>query len=159
MDASTSTPGFDAVRIDARDTHDLRERVLRPGRPDECTYPGDDDEGTFHAGAIDDAGTVVAIASVYREPRPGTDPATTGDDGAWRLRGMAVEPALQRRGAGRAALDRCVDHVRSHGARVLWCNARTPAVPFYERQGWVITSDEFDIPGVGPHHVMELVLS
>ena len=31
---------------------------------------------------------------------------------------------------------------------------RAPAVPFYQRAGWTVVSDVFDIPTAGPHHRM-----
>jgi len=139
--------------------------VLRPGRPEaECEFEGDDDELTFHAGAVLD-GRVVSIASLYVEARPddAAGGAAAGPDHAagtaWRLRGMATEPDLQGCGAGRVALDACEAFAREHGATLLWCNARTPAVGFYERMGWQVLGTEFDIPTVGPHLVMEKPLS
>ncbi len=35
--------------------------------------------------------------------------------------------------------------------RTLWCNARVPAAPFYQKLGWRIVSEVFDIPTAGPH--------
>ena len=35
--------------------------------------------------------------------------------------------------------------------RLFWCNARVPALRFYQRHGWRIVSDQFDIPTAGPH--------
>jgi GNAT superfamily N-acetyltransferase len=144
---------MDARRITAAETVPLRSTVLRPGRPvEECSFPGDDDERTFHAGTFLN-GRIVSVASLYLEPREGDAPGT-----AWRLRGMATEPGLRRSGAGRAALDACLEHARASGATVAWCNARTEAVGFYERLGWRVIGDEFEIPTVGPHFVMELRL-
>jgi predicted GNAT family N-acyltransferase len=40
----------------------------------------------------------------------------------------------------------------------VWCNARTPARAFYERAGFRTVSDEFELPEIGPHYVMELRL-
>jgi predicted GNAT family N-acyltransferase len=34
---------------------------------------------------------------------------------------------------------------------LLWCNARTPAVRFYQKQGWTPVGEEFDVPLAGPH--------
>ncbi|MDQ6777225.1 MAG: hypothetical protein M3071_13635 [Actinomycetota bacterium] len=53
-------------------------------------------------------------------------------------------------------LDVLVRHALAEGARRLWCNARTPARSLYERAGFDLISDEFDLPGIGPHVVMEL---
>lgn len=148
-------------RIDAGATHPLRQSVLRPGRPvDECVFPGDDAPQTLHVGAVLE-GEVVAIASLYLESRPANAPggAARGGDHesgtAWRLRGMATAPAVRRRGAGAAALAACEQHAREQGGSLLWCNARIEAIEFYEANGWTVLGDEFDIPTVGPHFVME----
>jgi GNAT superfamily N-acetyltransferase len=147
--------------ITAEQTHPLRMSVLRPGRPEaECVFPGDEDPSTLHAGAVLD-GDVVAIASLYLEPRPdgalggATPRADHAANTAWRLRGMATAPAVRRRGAGAAALRACEAHARANGGTLLWCNARVEAVAFYEAEGWTKLGTEFDIPTVGPHFVME----
>jgi GNAT superfamily N-acetyltransferase len=140
--------------ISAAETRPLRSEVLRPGQPPaSLVYPGDDADGSFHAGAFVD-GTLVGIATVYPEPMP-LDPGTGIDtQSAFRLRGMATRPGLQGSGIGRAVLGRCIDHVREAGADVLWCNARVGALGFYERLGFRTIGDEFDIAGIGPHYVM-----
>jgi hypothetical protein len=35
-----------------------------------------------------------------------------------------------------------------------WCNARVVALAFYRAQGWIVISDEYDIPTAGPHRRM-----
>lgn len=142
-----------AIRpVPAAEIRPLRLEVLRPGRPPEdAVYPGDDDETSLHVGAF--AGeTIVGIASLYREERPG------GPSPAWRLRGMATAPAWRGRGLGRALLDAAVEHVRGAGGGELWCNARTPAAGFYERHGFEVVSEPFDIPRIGPHVVMRQLI-
>jgi predicted GNAT family N-acyltransferase len=42
--------------------------------------------------------------------------------------------------------------------RLMWCNARSPAVRFYERNGWMLASEEFVIESAGPHFKMVLKL-
>jgi len=37
---------------------------------------------------------------------------------------------------------------------LLWANVRKPAVEFYRKHGWIIVSDEFEIPTAGPHFKM-----
>lgn len=162
MDDATD---FEVRWIAAADTHELRERVLRPGFPDDVDFgPADRADSTIHAGAFDADGRLIAIASMYHEPRPvdapgGVAPREEHAAGtAWRLRGMAADPDVRRRGAGRAILDACLAYVRAEGGTLAWCNARTPAIPFYEAQGWTAFGEEFDIPQAGPHYVMELEL-
>lgn len=136
--------------VTAAEIRPLRQQVLRPGRPAaESVYPGDERPTTVHLGAYA-AGRLVGIASLYREHRDGGDRDTPG----WRLRGMASAPDARGRGIGQALLAASVDHVAGAGGGELWCNARTPAAPFYERAGFEVVSDRFEIPGIGPHVVM-----
>ena len=135
--------------VGAEDVRPLRQAILRPGRSwEETAFPGDDDPATVHLGAFE-GDRLIGIASLYEEARPGTA-------GGWRLRGMATDEDARGRGAGRALLAACVAHVAAGGGGELWCNARTPAVPFYAAAGFEVLSDEFDVPGIGPHVVMSL---
>ncbi len=161
------TPGPDMqVRvITAAQTYPLRQSVLRAGLPPEaCIFPGDDDPATTHLGVVrgDD---LLAIATLMREPLPVSvpDPAASAGDlpagalpdaQACRLRGMAVAPEVRGQGIGAALLRACFAHAWAAGATRFWCNARTPAVPFYERHGLRTSGGEFDIPTAGPHRLM-----
>jgi hypothetical protein len=40
----------------------------------------------------------------------------------------------------------------------VWCNARTPARGFYERAGFAVEGEEFELPEIGPHVLMTLAL-
>jgi len=145
---------MDVRPITPAETRPLRSEILRPGQPPESlVYPGDDAPDSFHAGAFVD-GVLVGIATVYPEPMPAAPGADLDPVNAFRLRGMATRTGLQGRGIGRAVLGQCIEHVRASGADVLWCNARTGALGFYERLGFETLGDEFDIAGIGPHFVM-----
>lgn len=134
--------------LSAADTRLLRQAVLRPHqRPEELVYPGDDAPDTLHVGAYL-GGTQVGVASIYREAQPGVS------DASWRLRGMAVTPAVQGQGHGAALLHACMAHARAHGGTRLWCNARTTAAGFYRRLGFKVQGAEFELPGIGPHFLM-----
>lgn len=147
MDADGDRDGALIRPVAAEDVRPLRHRILRPEQPLEATvYPGDDLPGSVHLGAFD-GDRLVGIASLYHEPRAGTD------DG-WRLRGMATEAEARGRGLGAALLTACLEHVAAAGGGELWCNARDAAIGFYRRAGFDVISAEFDIPGIGPHVVM-----
>ena len=67
---------------------------------------------------------------------------------------MATSPELRSRGIGAALLAACEKHAREHSGTRLWCNARIAARAFYERGGWVVEGDVFDIPTIGLHYLM-----
>jgi GNAT superfamily N-acetyltransferase len=133
----------------------IRWLVLRPGFPRETAiFDGDDLPDTRHLGAfISDR--LVGIVSLYIAPCPDRP----GFDCTWQLRGMATLPDFRGLGVGKALLAACESAARVAGCSLLWCNARTGALSFYEQFGWSISSDEFDIPTVGPHRRMLRTLS
>jgi GNAT superfamily N-acetyltransferase len=141
------------VYIAAAATHDLRRRVLREGRPDAVVeFPGDHAEGAFHLGAVDEAGEVVGVVSLFAEPTPHRP-----DRRALRLRGMAVEASLQGTGVGGALLAAAVAGAQERGYEVVWANARDTALDFYRRRGWQVVGPGFESVGL-PHHVVVLDL-
>ena len=129
--------------IPIADTRPLRRSILRPHQTLE-ELAAHEPPGAFAAGAFA-AGELVSVGFVAPE----------GEPGAWRVRGMATVPPQRGRGAGAAILEALVAHARGHGAKRIWCNARTPARPLYERAGFVVASAEFELPQIGPHFVME----
>jgi GNAT superfamily N-acetyltransferase len=133
-------------RATADEVRPLRLGVLRPNAP---LVPAAYDElpDTVHVAALDD-GQVVGCATVFPEPY-GDEPT------AWRLRGMAVDPAYQGTGVGRLVLAEAVAAAREAGARLLWANGRTSALGFYQKQGWEPVGEEFSYgPADLPHFVM-----
>jgi GNAT superfamily N-acetyltransferase len=70
---------------------------------------------------------------------------------------MATAHGNQGGGLGTKLMKFALEDARKLGfSPIFWCNARIKAVPFYQRNGWQIASDEFDVPGIGPHFVMVL---
>jgi GNAT superfamily N-acetyltransferase len=132
----------------------LRQRVLRPHQTvAELSSPDDDDPETGHYAAFAD-GEVIATASVRRE----APLWAKGDRSAWRLRGMATDEHWRNAGVGSEVLNAVVDHVRSRGGGLLWCNARTPALSFYLRAGFATRGESWVDPVIGPHVVMEYLV-
>ena len=147
MDADRRADRALIRRITAEEVRPVRHRVLRPGRPFETTVFGADDlASTVHLGAFD-GDELVGVVSLAPEPREGRE-------GGWRLRGMATIPEVRGRGFGTALLDACLEYAAVSGGGEVWCNARLVAVAFYQRAGFEIVSEEFDIAGIGPHVVM-----
>jgi predicted GNAT family N-acyltransferase len=135
-------------QVDVGRLIDLRHRILRADLPVETAhFDGDELPTTRHFAAIDPLGQLVGCCTLMRNPR--------NNQNAWQLRGMAVETSHQKTGVGAALLEAVDLYVHYNWTTFMWCNARVPAKSFYEKHGWTVVSDVFDIPTAGPHVVME----
>lgn len=137
-------------RVDPASTRPLRRRVLRPHQHLDELAADEGREGSawFAALAGDE---IVATAGVMPEPAPDHP----DDPGGWRLRGMATDPDWRGRGLGARLVEAAVTHVIERGGSYVWCSARTPARAFYERHGFVATSEVYEKSPLGPHLRME----
>lgn len=72
---------------------------------------------------------------------------------------MAVSDRSRGTGAGKLVLDALETEASALGVRTIWCKCRASAAGFYQKAGWQIAGDMFEIPGVGPHFVMVKELS
>jgi uncharacterized protein YdeI (YjbR/CyaY-like superfamily)/GNAT superfamily N-acetyltransferase len=135
-------------------TFPLRLSVLRPGRPlAAAEFPGDNAATTHHFGAFRNR-HLLGIASLFLAEMPEMPGLSSV-----QLRGMAVAPDTRRAGLGRALTLACIAYAKKQGAQLLWCNARTCAVGFYQKLGLQLIGAKFHIPDVGPHFRMWLPLA
>jgi GNAT superfamily N-acetyltransferase len=141
--------------VTSSETLPLRRQVLRPHQTI-AELAAEDRETTDAAyfAAVDD-GEVVGVGAVAREPPPWSPQDAT----AWRLRQMATDASRRRTGIGSAVLQSVIRHVAEQGGGVLWCNARTPAVPFYRRAGFEVRGESWEDPVLGPHVAMHCRLA
>jgi predicted GNAT family N-acyltransferase len=125
----------------------LRRAVLRAGLPiEESRYEQDDLSTTLHLAAYDDVGRVVGCSTWFPDPLDGRD--------AWRLRGMATAPEVRGSGVGARLVEAGLAAGAERGYDLVWCNARTPAVGFYERYGFEPVGEEFLLVHDVPHYLM-----
>lgn len=153
-------PGaFEVAAVPASATFELRRDVLRPGAPLGAMALSDDDEpGTGTYAAVRASGEVLGTARVARA-EPSTERGDGLPEGArWQLRAMATRADVRGLGIGTAVLARVVRHVEEHGGGLLWCNARLGALGFYRRAGFVPHGEPFELPGIGPHVVMSVLV-
>jgi GNAT superfamily N-acetyltransferase len=147
--------GFIVRPLEVGDTYVLRRDVLRGGAPQAVVhYDTDDDPATWHLGAVDDDGHVVATSTFFPQPCPVPELDVPGH-GAYRLRSMAVEPRWQGTGVGRAVLRAALIRLDTDGVDVVWANARDSALGFYERCGFEVVGSSFiDADSGLPHTVV-----
>jgi GNAT superfamily N-acetyltransferase len=144
---------MEVKRISGKDTLVLRQQMLRPGKElSDCVFSGDSDEQSFHLGAFVDK-KLVSVASFYLDSNPAFP-----DEFQYRLRGMATLPEFQKRGFSQALLKTAFPIIKQNMCKILWCNARVSALGFYEKVGFTIESQEFEIPGIGPHVLMKKII-
>jgi predicted GNAT family N-acyltransferase len=130
----------------------LRSQVLRPNAPP-LQFPGDElpSPQTLHFAAFINHHAIACLTFLT---------TTHNNQPAYQLRGMAVDPQHRNRTIGATLLTLAEETVlRETPIRTLWCNARQPALAFYQRQNWIIISDLFQIESAGPHYKMEKHLS
>jgi GNAT superfamily N-acetyltransferase len=139
---------MEVVSLTAADCLDLRRQVLRTGTPStDPRFAEDDWPDTFHLGARDEGGALLAIVTFV----------SRGNEA--QLRGMATAPSVQRTGAGRVLFEAGVARLRDDGVRVLWAKARDSALGFYERMGMHVEGDGYVTEETGmPHHTVVMDL-
>ena len=138
---------FKIEKVPPSVVYPLRHKVLRPNLPFEAVcLPSDNDPDAIHFTVKKDD-TILSIASLYSESLEAMP-----NKNAYRLRGMATEPAEQGNGFGAMVLHGAMDYLKKEtDVEILWCNARVTAFGFYEKMGFTILGATFDIPNLGPH--------
>jgi len=140
-------------QITAEETYPVRHAELRRGMPIEsCKMDGDSRVGSIHLGGfVDDK--LVAVSSYFFAPYvpyPGHK--------SLQLRGMAVLSDYQKKGYGALLLSFAEQWLMQRGVSLIWMNARTTAVPFYEKLGYEKQGSAFEITPHGPHYIMHKIL-
>ena len=129
---------WEIVELAASDTHSLRRTILRDGTSsDVVDFDGDDEPDTLHLG-IRVEGSIVAISS-WMSRVFAAEPAAT----ASQLRGMATATSMRGTGASAALLTAGLDRCRGRGDDLVWARARSAALTFYERHGFVTSGEPY----------------
>lgn len=127
----------------------LRRDILRPGKTlEQSRFDGDLDPHTFHLALFENE-KVLSVASFMANHSDKLPHSRQ-----YQLRGMAVAKDRQGKGLGKILFQKGEDILREKGIEILWFNARSHAVPFYEKAGCTVVGNEFQIPNVGPHFLM-----
>lgn len=117
-------------------TFPLRRRVLRSDRVDlDLRMPDDAVDGAFHVAVLGADGEAVGVATAMP-----ADPPFDAEPPAWRIRQMAVDPAVQGTGIGAALFDAVVQRIREQGGAAVWAESRATSVGFYLARGMSVVS-------------------
>jgi GNAT superfamily N-acetyltransferase len=136
-------------KITAFETIIVRHPVLRPGRQIEsCHFDGDDLLSTSHFGLFLE-NQLAGVISVFKIQNK-----LFSEENQYQIRGMAVLSEFQKKGFGEALLEYCENEIRLKSGDLIWFNARETAIGFYEKSGYEILGDPFEIPDVGPHYIL-----
>lgn len=133
--------------ISAVETHLVRHPMLRYGRPiGDCIFEGDELETTFHLGAFHNLELIgVASAFLKQHSRLKAHPS-------YQVRGVATVKKYHRFGVGKALMKGIEQRLSTKNTELIWLNARTNAVPFYEALRYTAHGEGFAIAGIGIHY-------
>ncbi|RTY87536.1 GNAT family N-acetyltransferase [Flavobacterium sp. GT3R68] len=135
--------------IAASETFSVRHPVLRQGKPIEsCRFDNDELPTTHHFGLFINHNLVGAI-SVFEKRHP-----LFTDERQFQIRGMAVLEDQQKKGLGESLMKYAEESVKTRNGKLIWFNARITAVGFYQKLGYEITGEAFEITDVGTHYVL-----
>lgn len=141
-------------QIHYKETYPIRQIVLRPNRPLEtCFFQGDEWKTTFHFGLFFEE-KLVGIISLFKNDNPLFDE----EENQYQIRGMAVLDYFRKYGLGKKLVEYSEDYLKQNNISIIWFNARESAVGFYQKSGYEIIGNAFDIPDVGVHYVMYKML-
>ena len=126
--------------IALKDALQIRHSVLQFAESTESSIlPGDKDARTRHFGFFVNI-NLVGVASLFVESlidRPGE---------GYRLRAMAVDPSMQRKGVGTALIKAIIYAASVAKADYLWCTARQNAIGFYTGFGFQKDNIQIEMP-------------
>jgi GNAT superfamily N-acetyltransferase len=136
-------------QIEAIETFSVRHPVLRAGKPVEsCRFDGDNLESTKHFGLFLE-NNLIGVISLFENTNSLFTP-----EKQFQIRGMAVLDNQQKKGFGADLVNYAENYIREQNGKLIWFNARINAVGFYEKLGYKIIGDAFEIGDIGTHYVL-----
>lgn len=136
--------------ITTKETYPLRLEVLwqHKNSLEECKLDIDDLPTTFHVGVFKDR-EIVAIGTFLQQQNEKFDARNQ-----YRLRAMATSPKVRGENFGKQVIDFALEELKNRKVELLWCDARKVALGFYEKMGFKIKGDFYEIPIIGKHKLM-----
>jgi|TARA_R110000782_G_C14819291_1_gene413970 [ribosomal protein S5]-alanine N-acetyltransferase len=131
-------------------TYPLRLSVLwqHKNSLEECKLDIDDLPTTFHVGAFKN-GEIVSIGTFLQQENEKFEATNQ-----YRLRAMASSSKVRGENFGKLLIEFAIKELKNRKADLLWCDARKVALGFYEKMGFNVIGDFYEIPIIGPHKLM-----
>ncbi len=136
--------------IPSKETYPLRLEVLWPHKNslNECGLEIDDLQSTFHVGAYKNE-ELVSIGTFLLQNNEKFKELKQ-----YRLRAMATSPTVRGENFGKKVIDFALEELKNRKVELLWCDAREVALGFYEKMGFTLVGDFYEIPIIGKHKLM-----
>lgn len=136
--------------ITSNETYPLRLEVLwqHKNSLEECKLDIDDLESTFHIGAFKH-GELVSVGTFLVQRNEKFE-----EKYQYRLRAMATSPKVRGENFGKKVIDFALTELKNRAVELLWCDAREIAIGFYEKMGFRILGDFYEVPMIGKHKLM-----
>ena len=139
---------MEILKISSTETISIRHQVLRQGKPIEnCHFEGDNLDSTFHFGIFVNK-ILIGVISLFKNN------SIFEFENQYQIRGMAVLESHQNQGFGKKLVLHCENYLASQNTDLIWFNARVVAVSFYQKLGYLIDGDGFEISDIGEHFLM-----
>lgn len=142
MEHPTSEISIEQIRQEL--TWKLRRDVLYPGEHLHDMGLEEDNDG-IHFGAFND-NKLAGVVSLFQ------------NDGAFQFRKLAVDPSVQGMGIGSELLNYITRYAVENGGTMIWCNARTTAINFYLKHGFIATGRTYSKKGID-YEIMEKAIT
>lgn len=141
-------------KITAEQCKPLRHLVLWPHieKESDCVIDIDHRKDAIHLGAFYN-NEIISVCSLFEMKTDKLSFATQ-----YRLRAMATHPNYRGLNAGKAVVEKAVELTKEKEFDVLWCDARKIALGFYEKCGFEVTGDFYEVRNIGPHKLMYVPL-
>ena len=135
-------------------THKIRLSVLWPHKNiSNCFLEEDNLKDTFHVGTFLENELVSIGTFIYQN-----NIIFDKYNKQYRLRAMATEKEHQGTSMGKKLIMFAKNELIKRKVKLLWCDARKIAIPFYENLGFKSKGEFYHIPKIGPHKLMYLYL-
>lgn len=137
-------------QVEVQSVIPVRHRVLRKGKSLSKSYfEGDTLSTTYHFAAYLSDEVIGCTTLMFKLHDK------INHTNIYQLRGMAVLDEYHGNNIGKKLLQHAEEYLKVKEIKIIWCNVRIKAVPFYSKYGYKNISDPFNIEDVGIHVLMQ----